>query len=174
MLEALRLVRDALPEEKALIGFSGAPFTLATYLIEGGPSRNYTTTKAMMYGQACSVGRPDEPAQRHDHRLPAGPGGRRSPDAATLRQLGRLVEQAGLQQNTSFRTPAGYSARSKRPDVPVVHFATGSGGLNEVIKDSGADVIGLDWRVPLDEAWESLGSVAVQGQPGPRRTARAS
>ena len=51
MLEALRLVRAALPKEKALIGFSGAPFTLATYLVEGGPSRNYATTKAMMYGQ---------------------------------------------------------------------------------------------------------------------------
>ena len=55
----------------------------------------------------------------------------------------------------------------KAAGVPVVHFATGSGGLNEVIKDSGADVIGLDWRVPLDEAWESLGAVAVQGNLDP-------
>ena len=166
MLETLRLVRAALPEEKALIGFSGAPFTLATYLIEGGPSRNYATTKAMMYG------RPD---------LWRGLMGRLSDMIVAYL---RAQADAGAQMLQLFDSWVGWLSRRdyreyvfpytreiivavKATGVPVIHFATGSGGLNEVIRDSGADVIGVDWRVPLDEAWTSLGDVAVQGNLDP-------
>ena len=166
MLEALRLVRAALPEEKALIGFAGAPFTLATYLIEGGPSRNYATTKAMMYGH---------PDLWH----------------GLMDRLGSMVTDyllaqavAGAQVLQLFDSWVGWLSRRdyrkyvfpytqrilgtvKATGIPVIHFATGSGGLNEIIRESGADVIGLDWRVPLDEAWESLGDVAVQGNLDP-------
>ena len=165
-LETLRLVRAALPEEKALIGFSGAPFTLATYLIEGGPSRNYATTKAMMYGQ---------PELWH---------------GLMTRLSGMIVAyllaqaNAGAQALQVFDSWIGWLSRRdyseyvfpytrdiisavRAAGVPVIHFATGASGLNEVIKDSGADVIGLDWRVPLDEAWASLGDVAVQGNLDP-------
>ena len=165
-LETLRLVRAALPEEKALIGFSGAPFTLATYLIEGGPSRNYATTKAMMYGQ---------PELWH---------------GLMTRLSGMIVAyllaqaNAGAQALQVFDSWIGWLSRRdygeyvfpytreiigavRAAGVPVIHFATGASGLNEIIKDSGADVIGLDWRVPLDEAWASLGDVAVQGNLDP-------
>ena len=166
MLEALRLVRAALPGEKALIGFSGAPFTLATYLIEGGPSRNYATTKAMMYGQ---------PELWHGlmHRL-----------SNMITTYLRAQADAGAQMLQLFDSWVGWLSRRdyveyvfpytreiiravKATGVPVIHFATGSGSLNEVIKKSGADVIGLDWRVPLDDAWDSLGDVAVQGNLDP-------
>ena len=166
MLEALRLVRGALREEKALIGFAGAPFTLATYLIEGGPSRNYAATKAMMYGE------PD---------LWRGLMERLSGMVASY-----LIAQAnaGAQMLQLFDSWVGWLSRQdyrdyvfpytreivsavKASSVPVIHFATGSAGLNELIGQSGADVVGLDWRVPLDEAWAALGDVAVQGNLDP-------
>ena len=166
MLEALRLVRNALPEGKALIGFSGAPFTLATYLIEGGPSRNYAATKAMMYSQ------------------PELWRGLMSRLSNMIVAYLRAQAGAGAQMLQLFDSWVGWLSRRdyreyvfpytreiiaavKATGVPVIHFATGSGGLNEVIRDSGADVIGLDWRVPLDEAWASLGDVAVQGNLDP-------
>ncbi len=166
MLEALRLVRAVLPQEKALIGFAGAPFTLATYLIEGGPSRNYAMTKAMMYSQ------PDL-----WHGLMSRLGSMVT--AYLLAQAG-----AGAQVLQLFDSWVGWLSRRdyseyvfphtreiigavRAAGVPIIHFATGSGGLNEVIRESGADVIGLDWRVPLDEAWASLGAVAVQGNLDP-------
>ena len=166
LLEALRLVRAELPQEKALIGFSGAPFTLATYLIEGGPSRNYATTKSLMYSQ---------PDLWHElmNRLSA-------------MIIGYLLAQAraGAQVLQLFDSWVGWLSRRdyleyvfpytgsiirsvKAGGTPVVHFATGAGGLNKIIKDGGADVVGLDWRIPLDEAWESLGDVAVQGNLDP-------
>ncbi|MDE0528483.1 MAG: uroporphyrinogen decarboxylase [Truepera sp.] len=166
LLEALRLVRAELPQEKALIGFSGAPFTLATYLIEGGPSRNYATTKSLMYSQ---------PDLWHElmNRLSA-------------MIIGYLLAQAraGAQVLQLFDSWVGWLSRRdyleyvfpytgniirsvKVGGTPVVHFATGAGGLNKIIRDGGADVVGLDWRIPLDEAWESLGDVAVQGNLDP-------
>ena len=166
MMEALGLVRAELPEEKALIGFSGAPFTLATYLIEGGPSRNYAMTKAMMYGQ---------PDLWH----------------GLMRRLSDMIivymqaqAKAGAQVLQLFDSWVGWLSRRdyieyvfpytaeiigavKASGAPVIHFATGAGSLNKIVRDGGADVVGLDWRIPLDEAWESLGDVAVQGNLDP-------
>ncbi len=166
MLEALRLVRGALPEEKALIGFGGAPFTLATYLIEGGPSRNYATTKAMMYGQPdLWHGLMDRLSSMVTGYLLAQAGA----GAQMLQLFDSWVGWLGRRDYREYVFP--YTRRIldavKATGVPVIHFATGSGGLNKVIRESGADVIGLDWRVPLDEAWESLGGVAVQGNLDP-------
>ncbi len=166
MLETLRLVRAALPEEKALIGFSGAPFTLATYLIEGGPSRNYATTKAMMYGQP-------ELWHRLMHRLSDMISAYLSAQAGAGAQMLQLFDSwvGWLSRRDYVEYVFPYTREIiravKATGVPVIHFATGSGGLNEVIKDSGADVMGLDWRVPLDEAWALLGDVAVQGNLDP-------
>ena len=166
MLEALRLVRAALPKEKALIGFSGAPFTLATYLIEGGPSRNYATTKAMMYGQ------PDlwhGLMNRLSDMVIAYLLAQASAGAQALQVFDSWIGWLSRRDYAEYVFP--YTVRIlsavKAAGVPVIHFATGAGGLNEVIKNSGADVVGLDWRIPLDEAWESLGDVAVQGNLDP-------
>ena len=166
MLEALRLVRNALPEEKALIGFSGAPFTLATYLIEGGPSRNYAATKAMMYGQPDLwrglMSRLSDMIVAY-LRAQAGAG------AQMLQLFDSWVGWLSRRDYREYVFPYTREiiAAVKATGVPIIHFATGSGGLNEVIRDGGADVIGLDWRVPLDEAWTSLGDVAVQGNLDP-------
>ncbi len=167
MMETLRLVRDELPREKALIGFAGAPFTLATYLIEGGPSRNYATTKAVMYA------RPDL-----WHGLM-----KRLSDMIIVYLLAQA--KAGAQVLQLFDSWVGWLSRRdyieyvfphtaeiigavKASGVPVIHFATGAGGLNKVIKEAGADVVGLDWRIPLDEAWDALGNdVAAQGNLDP-------
>ena len=166
MLEALRLVRAALPKEKALIGFSGAPFTLATYLIEGGPSRNYATTKAMMYGQ------PDlwhGLMNRLSDMIIAYLLAQASAGAQALQVFDSWIGWLSRRDYTEYVFPYTFRILSavKAAGVPVIHFATGAGGLNEVIKNSGADVVGLDWRIPLDEAWESLGDVAVQGNLDP-------
>ena len=166
MLETLRLVRAALPEQKALIGFSGAPFTLATYLIEGGPSRNYATTKAMMYGQPeLWHGLMDRLSGMIIAYLRAQAGA----GAQALQLFDSWVGWLSRRDYVEYVFPYSQEIVKavKATGVPVIHFATGSGGLNEVIKDSGADVIGLDWRVPLDEAWASLGNVAVQGNLDP-------
>jgi uroporphyrinogen decarboxylase len=167
MMETLRTVRAELPEEKALIGFSGAPFTLATYLIEGGPSRNYATTKAAMYG---------EPELWH----------------GLMQRLTDMIivylqaqARAGAQVLQVFDSWVGWLSRQdyieyvypytsdilrsvKASGVPVIHFATGAGSLNKIVREAGANVVGLDWRVPLDEAWDSLGNdIAVQGNLDP-------
>lgn len=166
MLEALRLVRGALPAEKALIGFSGAPFTLATYLIEGGPSRNYATTKAMMYGQpALWQGLMDRLSGMITAYLLA----QANAGAQMLQIFDSWVGWLSRHDYREYVFP--YTRRIvneiKAAGVPVIHFATGAGGLNDAIRDLGVDVVGLDWRVPLDEAWESLGGVAVQGNLDP-------
>lgn len=166
LLEALRLVRAELPQEKALIGFSGAPFTLATYLIEGGPSRNYATTKSLMYSQ---------PDLWHElmNRLSAMIIGYLLAQARAGAQILQLFDSwvGWLSRRDYLEYVFPYTGKIIRSvkggGTPVVHFATGAGGLNKIIRDGGADVVGLDWRIPLDEAWESLGDVAVQGNLDP-------
>ena len=166
LMEALRLVRAELPQEKALIGFSGAPFTLATYLIEGGPSRNYSTTKSLMYGQ------PDlwhELMNRLSDMIIGYLLAQARAGAQVLQLFDSWVGWLSRRDYLDYVFPyTGNIIRSvKAGGTPVVHFATGAGGLNKIIKDGGADVVGLDWRIPLDEAWESLGDVAVQGNLDP-------
>ena len=166
MMESLRLVRAELPEEKALIGFSGAPFTLATYLIEGGPSRNYAMTKAMMYGE------PDlwrELMSRLSDMVVAYLLAQVRAGAQVLQVFDSWVGWLSRRDYLEYVFP--YTRRILRSvrecGAPVIHFATGAGGLTKTVKDGGADVVGLDWRIPLDEAWDSLGHVAVQGNLDP-------
>jgi uroporphyrinogen decarboxylase len=164
VLESVRLVREALRDDQALVAFAGGPFTVAGYLIEGKPTREFTRTKACMYG---------------------------SPDVwhALLRKLaeafGRYVAgcvRAGADAIQLFDSWAGalsvddyrefaarYSAAVlEAVDVPTIHFATGAAHLLEELGAAGGDVIGLDWRVPLDVAWERVGEErGVQGNLDP-------
>jgi uroporphyrinogen decarboxylase len=163
--DAIRLTRAALPGVP-LIGFAGAPFTLASYLIEGGGSRTYAHTKALLHGDA---GAWDALMQRLV--------------AAVAGYLNAQID-AGAQAVQLFDSwvgclaPADYRARvlphvralvrALRPGVPVIHFGTGTAGLLEAMRAAGGDVIGLDWRVDLDAAWARLGhDVAVQGNLDP-------
>ena len=163
--DAIRLTRRELPAEVPLIGFCGAPFTLASYIIEGGGSKNYLHTKRLMYEDA---------------------GAWHAMMALIARALGRYLNaqvEAGAQAVQLFDSwvgalgPDDYRefvlphtrsvVESVRKGVPVIHFGTGTAGLLELLKEAGGDVIGLDWRVRLDEAWRRLGGVAVMGNFDP-------
>jgi uroporphyrinogen decarboxylase len=164
VLEAIRMVRPEL--EVPLIGFVGAPFTLASYAIEGGHSSNYAHAKELMYR------RPDA-----WHRLC----GKLATMAADY--LKAQVE-AGVQAVQVFDSwvgalaPADYQEFVQphvraifealaHLDVPKIHFGTGTAMLLELQRDAGGDVIGVDWRVPLDQAWPRIGDRAIQGNLDP-------
>ncbi len=164
---AIGLILDELDDETALIGFAGAPFTLASYLIEGGPSRNYTITKSMMYSDPglwhALMGRlADITITFLRTQLDAGV------DAIQL-----FDSWAGALSDADYRTfVAPHSARvlAEVSDfgVPRIHFGVGTGELLESMTKVGADVIGVDWRVPLDDAARRVGGgVAVQGNLDP-------
>jgi uroporphyrinogen decarboxylase len=166
VFETVRLARKALAERVPLIGFAGAPFTLASYLIEGGPSREFLHTKRLMQ---------DDPAAWD--ALMA-----RLADLTADYVNGQIA--AGAQAVQLFDSwvgalsPSAYRARvlphTRRvierltPGVPVIHFGTGTAGLLELMRDAGGDVIGLDWRIDIGAAWARLGGgVAVQGNLDP-------
>jgi uroporphyrinogen decarboxylase len=165
VLEAIRLLRAEL--SVPLIGFAGAPFTLASYLIEGGPSRTHAHTKALMFA---------EPAMWDDLM--------RALVAIVVPHL-RAQVAAGAQALQVFDSWVGALDRDDyrrrvQPHmshlfgeladlgVPLIHFGVGTGELLGQLAESGGDVIGLDWRVPLDEGWERVGrDRAVQGNLDP-------
>ncbi len=166
LAEAIRMVRKELRDKIPLIGFSGAPFTLASYMIEGGHSRNYALTKGMMYQNQTAwnalMGKLAEVVARYL----------------------RMQIRAGVQAVQLFDSwvgclsPADYKKYvfpySKRViskidrGVPLIHFATCNAPLLQLMKQAGGDVIGVDWRVDIGEAWERLGyDVAIQGNLDP-------
>ena len=165
VMQAVRAARAALPPDLPLIGFAGAPFTLASYMIEGGSSRQYTRTKQFMYTQPQAW-----------HALMA----------LLSRNVARYLNAqaaAGAQAVQLFDSwvgnlsPADYRAyvlshsreviASVNPGVPVLHFGTGTNALLELMREAGGDVIGVDFRVELDDAWRRLGNVAIQGNLDP-------
>ena len=171
VLEAVRLVREALPDEKALIGFCGGPFTVAGYLIEGKPTRDFVKTKRCMYGSPEVWHELMDAAERDVPPLRAREGrGRRRRDPA-LRQLGRRAVGRATTRSSSRPTRSGSCGGLA---VPTIHFGTGTAHLLESMAAAGGDVIGLDWRVPLDEGWARVGhDRGVQGNLDPARAARA-
>jgi uroporphyrinogen decarboxylase len=167
MLAAVRLVRRELKGTTPLIGFAGAPFTLASYLMEGGVSRHYLNTKRMMYTnpQAWHVLMEKLARVVADYLVAQVEAGAQaiqlfdswvgclSPD--DYREYVRLHSQFVLREVSATR-------------VPVIHFGTGTATLLPLMKKAGGDVIGLDWRTPLDWGWAQLGpEVAVQGNLDP-------
>jgi len=162
---AIRQTRRALKPEIPLIGFSGAPFTLASYMIEGGGSRHFIKTKMFMYT------RPDL-----WHAL------LQKISAALIQTLNAQIT-SGVQAVQLFDSwvgclsPADYAQyvlphsqrviQSLKPGVPVIHFGTQTESLLELLKKAGGDVIGLDWRVNIKAAWQRLGTIAIQGNMDP-------
>ena len=165
VFDAIKKTRRSLPGNIPLIGFAGAPFTLASYLIEGHGSRNYIHTKALMNNDP-----------ENWHRL------MRKLAESLVRYLNGQIA-AGAQAVQIFDSWVGclspndyrqfvlphsrYIIRHLAPGTPVIHFGTGTGALLELMKEAGGDVIGLDWRVELDAAWKRLGKAAVQGNMDP-------
>lgn len=167
VLEAIRLVRHELEGKQAVIGFSGAPFTLACYMIEGRPSRDYGMAKSLMYGQ---------------------------PDVwhALMNKLAEVVSRyllaqiaAGVNVVQLFDSWVGalspsvyqrfvqpYSRRIfdavRQTGTPSIHFGTGTASLLELMTEAGGDVISVDWRVDLDDAWQRIGyERGIQGNLDP-------
>jgi uroporphyrinogen decarboxylase len=150
-----------------LIGFAGGPFTLASYLVEGGPSRDHAKTKALMYG-----------APELWHRL----AGRLAAISAAFL---RIQVEAGASAVQLFDSWVGTLAPTDYEqhvlpfsshvlegladlDVPRIHFGVGTGALLPAMRRAGATVVGIDWRMPIDEAWDRVGhDVAVQGNLDP-------
>src|SRR5215470_8852429 len=166
VFEAVRLVRKQLADRVPLIGFAGAPFTLASYLIEGGPSREFLTTKAFMRAEpaawaALMTTLADITGEYLNGQIAAG---------AQAVQL--FDSWVGTLSPSDYRDHVQPHTRraihTLRPGVPVIHFGVGTGGLLPLMKAAGGDVIGLDWRVELGPTWERLGhDVAVQGNLDP-------
>lgn len=164
--EAIRLTRLALKSDLPLIGFAGAPFTLASYMVEGGASKNYLHTKSLMYADAG--------AWHAMMRLIA---------RALVRYLNAQIA-AGAQAVQLFDSWVGCLSpddyreyvlphtqsviRGITPGTPVIHFGTGTAALLELMREAGGDCIGLDWRVDLSEGWRRVGEdVAVMGNLDP-------
>ena len=164
--EAIRMARRALGGRVPLIGFAGAPFTLASYLIEGGGSRQYQATKTMMYTAPAMWHRLMQMLARAtvdylNMQIAAG--------ADLVQLFDSWVGALGPDDYRSFVLPHTAAVISALPPgVPVIHFGTGTGNLLELMREAGGDVIGLDWRVDLGEAWARLGhDVGVQGNLDP-------
>lgn len=167
VLAAIAQLRAALAGRVPLIGFGGAPFTLAAYAIEGGPSTSYARTKAFMYSEP-----------RAWHRLC----GRL---AASIAKYLRAQVEAGAQALQIFDSWAGALGRAdyrefalphtkaifdglRGTGVPLIHFGVGTTAILQDLAEAGGDVIGVDWRQPLDEAWEVIGPErAIQGNLDP-------
>jgi uroporphyrinogen decarboxylase len=164
--EAIRQTRAALKPDLPLIGFSGAPFTLASYVTEGGGSKNYIHTKRLMYNDAgawhAMMARIAASLARYlNAQIAAG--------AQAVQLFDSWVGCLSPDDYREFVLPHTRAViRNVTPGVPVIHFGTGTAALLELLREAGGDVIGLDWRVRLDEGWRRVGhDVAVMGNLDP-------
>ena len=179
VLEAMRMIRRELDGKTPLIGFAGAPFTLSSYLVEGGKSSNYARTKRLMYGEPetwrALMTKLSEVVRRYLRaQVEAG--------AQAVQLFDSWVGALSPLDYVEFVQPhVRHILQSvMKTGVPVIHFGTDTASLLELQRDAGGTVIGVDWRTPLDAAWQRLGNeVAVQGNldplllDGPARGARA-
>lgn len=164
--EAIKLTKRALPAGVPLIGFAGAPFTLASYLIEGGSSRHYENTKALMYRDPSTW-----------HKLMSNLA------QITVDYLNMQIE-SGAQAVQLFDSWVGCLSENDYKEfvlphtqsvvqrvhrsAPFIHFGTGTAHLLELMRQAGGEVLGVDWRINLDSAWQRIGyDVAVQGNLDP-------
>ena len=167
-LEAIKLVRKELDSRGIpLIGFSGAPFTLASYAVEGGSSKNRIHLKSMMMGNQKTwhelMSKLSEVAGQY--LLAQAQAG-----AQVLQLFDSWVGELNPEDYRQYVMP--YSQKTieiaKQGNVPIIHFGTNTNGMLELIRDAGGDVIGVDWRIRLDDAWQRLGEgVAIQGNLDP-------
>lgn len=167
VMEAIRLVRRELEGKQAVIGFSGAPFTLACYLIEGRPSRDYAIAKSLMYGQPetwhALMNKLTEVVSRYlVAQVSAG--------ADVVQLFDSWV--GALSPSVYKRFVQPYSKRIfdavKQTSTPSIHFGTGTASLLELMTEAGGDVISIDWRMDLDTAWTRIGyDRGIQGNLDP-------
>ena len=166
VFEAIRQTRASLRGDLPLIGFSGAPFTVASYIIEGGGSRNYVHTKSLMYTDKGAWHALMSLISRTlvkylNAQIFAG--------AQAVQLFDSWVGSLSADDYREYVLPHTRTVLSSlTPGTPVIHFGTGTGELLELMREAGGDVIALDWRVRLDEAWQRIGhDVAVMGNLDP-------
>jgi uroporphyrinogen decarboxylase len=165
VLEAIRIVRGELDADKALVGFCGAPFTVAGYLVEGKPSRDFVRTRALMYSEPATWHAlldvlADQFARYVAAQVESG--------ADVIQLFDSWVGALSVADYEEFVAP--YTARVLAAvDVPTIHFGTGvTEELLRAMTRAGGDVIGLDWRIPLDRGWSVVGEDrGVQGNLDP-------
>jgi uroporphyrinogen decarboxylase len=165
--EAVRLVARHFGAKLPVIGFCGAPFTLASYMIEGGGSRHYVKTKKLMYSQLRAW---DELLGKLVAVTSAYARAQVEAGADVIQVFDSWVGCLSLEDYRRYVLPRTTELiRSlKASGAPVIYFGTDTATLLTSMKETGADVIGLDWRIPLDEGWRRLGNdVAVQGNLDP-------
>lgn len=165
--ESIRKVVKHFGESLPVIGFCGAPFTLASYMIEGGGSRNYVHAKQMMYNQPAAweelmAKLVSVLAEYTEEQVRAG--------ADAIQVFDSWVGCLSVEDYRRYALPhtTKLVQRLKRTGVPVIYFGTDTATLLTSMQETGADVIGLDWRIPLDDGWRTLGfKCAVQGNLDP-------
>jgi uroporphyrinogen decarboxylase len=164
--DAVRLVCKHFGNSLPVIGFCGAPFTLASYMIEGGGSRNYVQTKKLMYSSPSAwnelmlklVAVVSEYAA---DQVRAG--------ADVIQMFDSWVGSLSVEDYYRYVLPATTKLVKavQKTGAPIIYFGTDTATLLPSMKQTGAEVIGLDWRIPLDQGWQALGSGAVQGNLDP-------
>lgn len=166
VMETVTATRAAIDERLPVIGFAGAPFTLASYAIEGGSSRNYLHAKSLMLNDEGAwdalLGKLARAVAGYlNAQIEAG--------AQIVQIFDSWVGCLGPDDYRRYVLPHSKAIiESIRPGTPVIHFATGNPALLPVLREAGGDVIGIDWRVRLDDAWEAVGhDKAVQGNLDP-------
>jgi uroporphyrinogen decarboxylase len=165
LFEAIRLIRSELDGRAAVLGFAGAPFTVASYLIEGRPTKDFARSKALMYGQ---------PLVWHELM--------ETLTEVTIRYL-RAQIAAGVEAVQLFDSWVGALGAAEyrehvlpyvrrifdaiRGTVPTIHFGTSTAHLLEDMAGAGSDAVSVDWRLRLDQAWARIGERAIQGNLDP-------
>ena len=167
VMDAIRLVRRELEGKQAVIGFSGAPFTLACYMIEGRPSRDYGLAKSLMYGQPevwdALMEKLSEVVTRYLlAQIRAG--------VDVVQLFDSWVGALGPSAYARYVQP--YTRRIfeavRQTGTPAIHFGTGTASLLELMAEAGGDIISVDWRVELDDAWTRIGfERGIQGNLDP-------
>ncbi len=165
VFHAIRKTRHALKPNIPLIGFAGAPFTLASYLIEGKGSKNFIETKRLMY---------EDPKTWHAllEKITETTIDYLNAQIAAGAQAVQIFDSwVGCLSPEDFRTYALPHTRRLvkgiTPGAPVITFGTQTGGMLPLFKEAGGDVVGVDWRIELDEAWDILGDIAIMGNLDP-------
>lgn len=166
LIEAIKIVKKELNGKVPLIGFSGAPFTLASYIIEGGHSRNYQHTKKLMYREPLSwhllMGKIADVVIRYlNAQIGAG--------VQAVQVFDSWVGCLGPRDYKEFVLPHTKKViQGTKQGIPVINFATNSATLLELIREAGGDVIGVDWRINLADAWKRIGyDRGIQGNLDP-------
>jgi uroporphyrinogen decarboxylase len=165
ILEAVRIVRAELEAERALVGFCGGPFTVAGYLVEGKPSRDFVRTKALMYGEPETW---HALMERLTEQFARYVGATAAAGADAIQLFDSWVGVLSVADYREFVAP--YSIRVlEAAGVSTIHF--GTGGTTQLLAETaaaGGTAVGVDWRIPLDDAWTAVGEErAIQGNLEP-------